>query len=117
MHNVNSPKSLSFVQYLCDLNTGIVLGIMKQQGNKDDGIIKPDDVQRKTLSLIYFIIKIPNMKFKGIWTPQSATLSFLFVCNVICRYRSEVLWKVSIELLVNVTLEELCLLQRVFEPT
>lgn len=62
MQNFNSPKSVSFLQHLCDLNTGIVLGILKQQGNDDDGIIKPEDVQRKTLLLILFHNQNPKHK-------------------------------------------------------
>lgn len=57
------------------------------------------------------------MKFKRDLVPLRATLTFVFVCNVICTYRSQVLWKVSIKLPVNVPLEELCSLQHVFEAT
>lgn len=62
LQNFNSPKSVSFLQHPCDLNTGIVLGILKQQGNDDDGIIKPEDVQWKTLLLILFHNQNPKHK-------------------------------------------------------
>lgn len=40
------------------------------------------------------------------WYPASVS-----VCNGSHRYSSQVLWKVGVELLANVTVEELCSLQ------